>query len=172
MLLRCFAVADAAAVSDACADPEIGRFTFMETGLTPAGAAKWIEQAGELWALGTPRFAIVDAPTDRLLGQVGMAVDETHQSAEVFYWVVATERGRHVASTALALICDWAFACGIERVFLLVDPENEASHRVAARGGFTREGVLRGYEQIKGRRADLVSWSLLPDDPRPWRQDA
>jgi RimJ/RimL family protein N-acetyltransferase len=49
-------------------------------------------------------------------------------------------------------------------MFLLVHPENEASNRLAEKLGFTREGVLRGYEPFKGRRPDLVSWSLLPGD--------
>jgi len=33
--------------------------------------------------------------------------------------------------------------------------------------GFSREGVLRSHEPVKGQRPDLVSWSLLPGEPRP-----
>jgi RimJ/RimL family protein N-acetyltransferase len=67
-------------------------------------------------------------------------------------------------------VADWVFSKGVERLFLLVHPENGPSNRVAERCGFIREGVLRAYEPIKGRRPDLVSWSLLPQDPRPWHK--
>jgi RimJ/RimL family protein N-acetyltransferase len=90
-------------------------------------------------------------------------------SAEAHYWVVASERGRGVASRALSFLIDWGFSKAIERVFLVIHPENKASNRLAASLGFTREGLLRSYEPIKGDRPDLVSWSLLPSDPRPWR---
>ena len=98
-----------------------------------------------------------------------MAWSDRYLSAEAYYWVLASERGRGVASTALALVADWAFDGGVERLFLLTHLENEASQRVASRCGFTREGVLRGFEPFKGSRPDLVSWSLLRDDARPWR---
>jgi len=167
--LRLFREDDAPAVSAACADPAIGRFTFMKEGLTEDEARDWIARGNAMWADGHPRFAIVDAETDRLLGQVGMAVSERYQSAEAYYWVAAGERRRGVASTALGLLADWAFEHDIERLYLLIDPDNEGSRRVAAGCGFTREGILRAFERVKGDRRDLVSWSLLPGDPRPWQ---
>jgi ribosomal-protein-alanine N-acetyltransferase len=170
LLLRPFRDDDSPAVAAACTDPAIGRFTFMKDGLTEDEARAWIAQSNKMWPHGYPRFAVVDAKDGRLLGQVGMAVFEQYQSAEAYYWVTATDRHRGVASTSLALLIDWAFEHGIERVYLLVHPENEASHRVAARCGFTREGVLRAFERVKGHRPDLVSWSLLPRDPRPWHR--
>ncbi len=97
-----------------------------------------------------------------------MAVNEHLGSAEAYYWVSPTARRRRIASRALGLIADWAFDEGVERLFLLIRPENEPSHRLAERLGFSREGVLRSYEPFKGHRPDLVSWSLLPHDPRPW----
>ena len=164
ILLRLFAPDDASAVVDACRDPAIDRFTFMDAGLTLAGARQWIDDANERWSRGVPRFAIVDATSDRLLGQVGLAAEERLQSAEAFYWVAEPERRRGVATSALHLVCGWAFENGIVRLFLLVHPENDASHHVAARCGFTREGTLRAYERFKEDRPDMVSWSLLPTD--------
>jgi RimJ/RimL family protein N-acetyltransferase len=43
-------------------------------------------------------------------------------------------------------------------------PDNEASQRVAEKAGFTREGLLRRYVEIKGKRRDAVVFSLLPDE--------
>lgn len=168
LALRRFRVDDAGALVAACLDPYIPRFTFMKDGMTESEAIEWIECSNEWWASGHPRFAIVDEADDRLLGQVGVAFYEHHRSAEAYYWVAAEERGRGVASSALGLVADWVFSKGVERLFLLVHPENGPSNRVAERCGFIREGVLRAYEPFKGRRPDLVSWSLLPQDPRPW----
>jgi RimJ/RimL family protein N-acetyltransferase len=141
----------------------------MKDGLTEDEAREWIERGNEWWSAGHPRFAIVDRVDDRLLGQIGAAVNEQHRSAEAFYWVAPGARQRGVASRALALLADWIFANEVERLSLLVHPENEASSRVAERCGFVREGVLRAFEPFKGGRPDLVSWSLLLGDARPWR---
>jgi RimJ/RimL family protein N-acetyltransferase len=165
IVLRPFRREDAPSIVTACTDPAIPRFTFMKDGLNLPEAEQWIERGNEGWATGLARFAIVDA-TDRLLGQIGIAVNDHYRSAEAFYWLSADARGRGVATRALTLVAGWAFALGIERLFLLVHPENEASHRVAQRCGFSREGVLRAFEVFKGHRPDLVSWSLLPGDSR------
>ena len=167
--LRAFRVEDAPSIVAACNDPDIPRFTFMKDGLTQDEATEWIERGNDSWSAGHLRFAIVDRVDDRLLGQIGAAVNEQHRSAEAFYWVALGARQRGVASSALALIADWVFANGVERLWLLVHPENDASSSVAKRCGFAREGVLRAFEPFKGGRPDLVSWSLLPGDPRPWR---
>jgi RimJ/RimL family protein N-acetyltransferase len=168
--LRLFEERDAAAVAAACEDPAILRFTFMEDGLTAAQALEWINRSNAWWPKGYPRFAIVDTDDDRLLGQVGLGVHAQHLSAEAYYWVAVSERGRGVAYRALGLVVDWSFSKGVERLFLLIHPENEASNRMAAKMGFVREGVLRSYEPVKDKRPDLVSWSLLPRDPLPWHQ--
>lgn len=167
-LLRPFVEHDAAAVAEACTDAAILRFTFMEDGLTEDGARRWIERSNEWWPHGHPRFAIVAHGEDRLLGQVGIAVNEPRRSAEAYYWVAAYARRQGVARSSLGLVADWAFDQGIERLFLLIDPANDPSNQLAASMGFVREGVLRAYEPFKGQRPDLISWSLLPDDHRRW----
>lgn len=45
----------------------------------------------------------------------------------------------------LGLVADWAFEGGIERLFLLIHPENDASNQLATSMGFVREGVLRAH---------------------------
>ena len=169
ILLRPFLLDDAAAIAEACRDEEITRFTFMPEGFTEDQAHTWIERSEDRWREGHARFAVVDARSDELLGQIGMAVAWFYGSAEAYYWLTAAARGRGVVTRALGMMADWAFdVVGIERLYLLVLPENERSHLVAERCGFTREGTLRAYERFKGGRPDLVSWSLLPADPRPW----
>lgn len=170
LVLRPFEHRDAATVVKACTDDEILRFTFMQEGTDESTAVEWIDRSNEWWPHGRPRFAITDATSDEVLGQIGVAVNAHHRSAEAYYWILPECRGQGVASTALGLLADWAFANGVERLHLLVHTDNEASNGLANRMGFTREGVLRAYEPFKGQRPDVVSWSLLPSDDRPWRQ--
>jgi RimJ/RimL family protein N-acetyltransferase len=97
---------------------------------------------------------------------MGIRWDDLNEGvAEVGYWVAATVRGRGVATAALGLIARWAFAAAPElaRLQLRADVTNAASNRVAAKAGFTREGVLRSqrFNARLGRRVDFAIWSLL-----------
>jgi RimJ/RimL family protein N-acetyltransferase len=164
--LRWLRAEDAEAVTAACQDPQIPRWTFMAEGLTLEQAAEWIEQSREKRAAGTgARFAIVDVDNDSLLGQVGVAIDRERQSGETFYWVAADARGRGVATTALRLISRWALdVLALERLELFIDPDNTPSQRVAERSGYLREGILRSHQPFKDHRMDSVVFSLLPSD--------
>jgi RimJ/RimL family protein N-acetyltransferase len=63
------------------------------------------------------------------------------------------------------LVSRWALSQpGVARLELATSPENTASQRVAERSGFQREGVLRSYHVVDGRREDAVFFSLLPAD--------
>jgi RimJ/RimL family protein N-acetyltransferase len=55
------------------------------------------------------------------------------------------------------------------RIQLVIDPENEASRRIAEKCGFQLEGTARGAFFNGGRSQDVLIYSLLRDDPRPWQ---
>jgi RimJ/RimL family protein N-acetyltransferase len=50
------------------------------------------------------------------------------------------------------------------RIEVWIDPGNVASLKVAERVGFTREGLLRSFMAIEGRRRDMLTYSLLPGE--------
>ncbi len=83
---------------------------------------------------------------------------------ELGYAVAPGARGRGVATEALRQLTQWAFDQGMLRVVALISTDNPASSRVAEKAGYTLEGVLRSVHHINGRRGDLQSWSMLPDD--------
>jgi RimJ/RimL family protein N-acetyltransferase len=81
------------------------------------------------------------------------------------YLVAANARGRGVMPRAIRLASRWGFTkLGLERVEILVHPENEASQRAAEKAGFKREGVLRSYTRVKAERFDMWSFSALPGE--------
>jgi RimJ/RimL family protein N-acetyltransferase len=50
------------------------------------------------------------------------------------------------------------------RIVLIIDVGNPVSERVAERGGYVREGVMRSIHVKQGIRADAGLWSRLPSD--------
>ena len=146
-------------------DPEIPRWTRIPEPYTHQDGREFLERTAEGWRQGTSaNFAIVDAADDELLGSIGVVFHED-RAASIGYWVARRARGRAIASEALRLISRWALRMFVlERIELVTAPDNEASQRVAEKAGFTREGLLRRYVEIKGKRRDCVMFSLLPED--------
>lgn len=151
---------DADDLVQALNDPLIGRFvTALPAPFTRADAEHRIA-AAESWV-------VADPVTDRLLGSARLYhLSKQDAKAEVGYWVAPWARGQGVAVAAVVIATEWAFEQGVARVELLAEPENAASHRVAARAGFTYEGERRGAAVgHDGGRADLASWARLATDP-------
>lgn len=129
------------------------------------GARAWLERIAELWREGTrASFAVARADSDELLGSIGLRLVDGN--GQIGYWTLSPARGQGVATRALRLLARWAFDdVGLARLQLLTEPENEASQRVAEKAGFRREGLLRDYIELKGRRADGIMFARLRDDP-------
>jgi RimJ/RimL family protein N-acetyltransferase len=156
---------EAAALARMVADPDVVRFTYFERGFTEGDARRWIAANRTHWDGGLARLAVVEVATDRPVGVIGMEVDWRRQSAELFYWLAARDRGHGFMTRALRLMADWALdEVGLDRLFLIIEPINMASRGVARRTGFRREGLLRSYQPFKTRRPDFECWSLLPGD--------
>ncbi|MDV6277748.1 GNAT family protein [Rhodococcus erythropolis] len=51
----------------------------------------------------------------------------------------------------------------IPRLELYVEPWNAASLRTADNAGFTREGLLRSWQEVGGERKDMYMLSKLRD---------
>jgi RimJ/RimL family protein N-acetyltransferase len=169
--LRPVEAKDAPRLILASSDPAIRTNTFFPDDLTENTVLEWIVEVKGENCSAPYEFAIADDPADRLVGNLTLAVTWRSRSAEVCYWVLPGFRGRGIATTAVGVGADWAFdRLGVERLSLLTEPSNLPSQAVAQRCGFAREGVLRAYEPFKGRRPDLVSWSLLSTDQRPWNE--
>jgi RimJ/RimL family protein N-acetyltransferase len=84
---------------------------------------------------------------------------------ELGYWVLPEGRGRGRATRAVRLVARWALSQpGVARLQLSTSPENTASQLVAERCGFQREGLLRSYHEVSGRREDAMFFSLLPGE--------
>jgi len=158
---------DVDAITDACQDPEIPRFTRAASPYGRDDALEYVGRTAAGWRDGTSAgFVIADAADDTVLGSIGvMRFDDTRAVAEVGYWVARAARGHGLATRSVRLASRWALReVGISRLELMTRVENVASQGVAERAGFTREGVLRSYMTHGCGLADVVMFSLIPSD--------
>ena len=71
----------------------------------------------------------------------------------------------------MRLLVDYLFgAKKVNRISLVIVPENAPSQRIAEKCGFQLEGRARGAFFNGGRSLDVLIYSLLRDDPRPWHK--
>jgi RimJ/RimL family protein N-acetyltransferase len=170
VVLRAWTPDDVDALVEICQDPEIPRWTVIPSPYGEAEARSFVAAQGERWAsLEAAPFAIADPDSDRVLGSIEITLHERmHRRGEVGYWVAAEARGRGVAQDAVRAVSRWGFqTLGLARIELLTDPENHVSQAVAEAAGYTREGIMRSYREMKGRRVDFVCFSLISGDLLP-----
>ena len=141
--LRAHAAADHAALSAIWADPEVVRFI----GGKPASAQEvWLRllRYPGLWCvLGYGYWAIEEKAGGRCIGDIGYADFKRDLSPSLdgmpeLGWVLASDcHGRGYASEALAAVLAWGRGhFGEHRAACIIDPENAASLRLAAKAGF------------------------------------
>ena len=166
VILRPWTAGDADAVFTACQDPEIQRWTTVPSPYAHSDAVAYVtEVAAAAWDDGGAVFAVVEAGTGRMVGAMG-AHGMRDGVAHVGYWTAPEARGRGLTSDALRTLTRWFLGDGgAARVELIVEPANVGSVRVAESAGFIREGVLRRRFVLRGRRADVAMYSMLPGDP-------
>lgn len=147
-------------------DPDVARFTPLATPYTEAVGRAWLEAEPGRRLAGEELALAVTAASGEPVGSIGLRPDaDDRDIVEVGYVVAAGARGRGIATRAVRLAVGWAIETWRPaRVQLTTTPDNAASHRVAERAGFRREGVLRAWAENRGRRVDLVMWSRLPGD--------
>ncbi len=150
-------------------DPDIARWTLVPDPYTLADGEAWISSCSDQWLRGDAApFAIVDDQDPRrVLGTTGFFV-RTPAIGHAGYATFVHAHGRGVATRALCLLAEWAFAeTSLARLELAVMPGNDASLRVAERAGFQVEGRLRSILDQRGVRRDGIMCSRLPTDPSP-----
>jgi RimJ/RimL family protein N-acetyltransferase len=167
--LRPWRQADIAAQLEAFSDPLFERFSDWAPGTHADGARHLVEQEAARLRGEQLELALVEPrDVDVVLGGVSLNnVSLSQGRAAVGYWLAPEARGRGIATRGVRLLARWAFdSLGVARLELTCGPDNDASQRVAARCGFTREGLLRSHVPFKGRRRDTVVFGLLPDELR------
>jgi ribosomal-protein-alanine N-acetyltransferase len=117
-------------------------------------------------------YLLMITPDQEIAGHIEFFKPVAYWDAFELSYQLYDERfaGRGYATEAVQLMVDYLFAVKKQdRIQLDIVPENAASRRIAEKCGFTLEGTARGAMFNGGRNQDLLIYSLLRSDPRPWR---
>jgi RimJ/RimL family protein N-acetyltransferase len=132
-----------------------------------ATAEAWIAHCARMReADAEHHFGVFDAASGVLLGGVGLNHRiPAYRSAHMGYWIADAARGRGVAVAAARQAARFGFdALGLQRITILVQPDNHASLRVAIKLGAVCEGIARDAIVFQDAPCDAVVFSLLPRD--------
>jgi RimJ/RimL family protein N-acetyltransferase len=169
ILLRRLRASDKAAVVKACNDGLIERFCYrVPFPYDESDFTEFLAYNEHFWDRELiANWTVVIPGDDEPLAMVSLDVTAVRQAGEIGYWCAPWARGQGVMSAAVRLVRDWAFdELGLERLELTTDVDNVGSQRVAAAAGFHREGVMRGYLAVRGRRSDDVLFGMTRTDLR------
>lgn len=139
------------------------RGEFFPAGVTPLTVLqrRWADSG--LWSKDEGMLVIVD-DADQLLGHIEFFVTVGYlDELELSYILYSGDhRGRGVATEAVTLLTGYLFQQKkVNRIRLVIHPENVASMRVAEKAGYTLEGVARGAFFNQGRNHDVEVWAIL-----------
>jgi RimJ/RimL family protein N-acetyltransferase len=148
-------------------DRDLGRLVGIERDPDEAEVLEGIEHNREHASQGTgASLSIADASSDEFLGLAILhSFAWQHRRCEVGFWLIARARRRGLGARGVALAVSWAFgALDLLRVEMTTTPDNAAVAGLAARLGFTREGLLRQRNVERGQRVDVVWFGVLREE--------
>jgi RimJ/RimL family protein N-acetyltransferase len=148
-------------------DPALARALGQARAPSGAELGRRVEESGAHRMAGRGLWlTVTDAGADECRGQVDViASDAGHCRADLRLWIAPRDRGRGLGTAALALAGRWLLGeVGLARVQMFAPPANAALASAAARAGFRREGVLRGYWLGSSGRVDAEVHALIAAD--------
>jgi ribosomal-protein-alanine N-acetyltransferase len=167
LILRPFRVQDAAAVQVLVGDRDIAANTLNIPHPYPEGQAeRWIAtHEGRFERLEGATFAIVPRDSEKLIGAIGLEINQQHNRAELGYWVGKPYWNRGFATEAVQAVLGYAFnALEMGRVYASHFRRNPASGRVMQKVGMRHEGRLRRHVRKWGSYLDLEIYGILREE--------
>jgi [ribosomal protein S5]-alanine N-acetyltransferase len=122
---------------------------------------------GKLWSDDAGLLLIVDAAA-AVIGHIEffkpVAYLDGYELSYLIYDLAA--RGRGATSEAVCLLVRYLFETRkINRLQLVIHPDNAASRRIAEKNGFAHESTMRGAWYHRGRYHDVEVYALLRPAP-------
>ena len=140
-------------------------FGWPREAVTPKRMRKAIADWRTSYADGRTQVAFAIEADGAVAGSVDVRLRD-EGVGEVSWALYRGHRGKGIATRAVRTLVDWALTdirlggLGYWRVEAKVEPDNEASLRVATRSGLRREGVRR-VEPGTGDRPETTSYVIL-----------
>ena len=123
-------------------------------------------QENGFWGRDEGTLVIVN-PADEIMGHIEFFKTINYlDEYELAYQIYDPEqRGKGVMTEAVNMMVRYLFESKrMNRIRLVIHPDNAASRRLAEKCGFQHEGTARGAWYNKGRHQDVEIYSILHDD--------
>ncbi|MDO8955094.1 MAG: GNAT family protein [Gammaproteobacteria bacterium] len=133
-----------------------------------AQCEEWVRGVIKKWDEGGEyAFAIV-GENDAYLGEIrllGVTINTYERFANLAYWVKASAARRGIVTAAIKIIAPYAFeVLKLNRIQIMILPENKKSIGSAEKVGAKREGYLRNQWRFGDQLHDVILFSLTPKD--------
>jgi 8-oxo-dGTP diphosphatase len=167
LILRPLTAGDASEIECHVADWDVARWTSSIPHPYPVGAAAaWIASlpSGPEMVLG-----LTERGQDRVIGCIGLRLDEDGRSGEFGYWVAKPKWGKGFGTEALRAYVEHAFkALALDKLTSAAMPANIGSIRVQEKAGFRRVGeesrpapARDGDMFVELRELDRATWERM-----------
>jgi RimJ/RimL family protein N-acetyltransferase len=136
-------------------------------GMTLSNVEEYIASQPQMWNENQAyNFAILESNSNKIVGGCGLTqINKRHRYCNLIYWVRTSSTGQGFATRAVVLMARFAFeSLGMQRMEIVIEPENQAGLRVAEKAGAISEGYLRSRLFMRGESRDAVMFSLVPED--------
>lgn len=113
---------------------------------------------------------VMVSPQDEILGHIEFFKTVNYlDEYELSYQLYAIEqRSKGVTTEAVNLLVRYLFETKrVNRIRLVIHPENQASRRLAEKCGFQHEGTARGAWYNKGKHQNVEIYAILHEDVLP-----
>lgn len=163
LMLRPWHLDDVSVLFEVCQDPAIQEFTTIPVPYTRDIAELWIRSSPQKY-LEREKISLAGVLNGELVLSVSLhSIHEFDHVGEIGYWVSSSARGEGLASHAVEMLTDFAFAIGFRRITAITLPENVASQKTLLKAGFELETVLRdGMTRRDRTQTNSVLFSKFP----------
>ncbi|MBQ3063312.1 MAG: GNAT family N-acetyltransferase [Clostridia bacterium] len=115
-----------------------------------------------------PHILLKCRKTGEIIGAISIRDDDFRYhiaSKELVAWLTDKHAHKGLMAEALPHVMAWVFDNGAERIAVRIFADNTASHRLAEKLGFTREGYLtRAVRNAAGEVFDVLLYSISKED--------
>ncbi|WP_105616392.1 GNAT family N-acetyltransferase [Vallitalea okinawensis] len=145
-------------------DPKVAQFEYYYPVKAKEEANEFIKRYRvELEEKEEITWGIILKSTDELVGICCLGdFNEGARRAEIGYDITQSEWGKGFATEAVGAIVDYGFnVMNLNRIEAAITPGNDASVKVLEKLDFTREGLLRERDLMKGKLEDGIIMAML-----------
>jgi len=170
LLLRAFKPEDASEVRVLAGDKDVASTTAVIPHPYAEGIAEaWIATHDKAFQQGQSVILAITLPApDRLVGAIGIEINQEHRRGELGYWVGKPYWNNGYCTEAVQAMLQYGFgALGLDRIYAYHFSRNPASGRVMQKVNMKHEGQMRRHLLKWGVREDLEVYGILRTEFEP-----